>query len=179
FGQALCRGDINRTVCQNYFENARLEILIKCITDAEAIIWYELCQIQYSYQKPLMMIYARRYAKEWNNQWKSLGTIYGLVQCTRDITARECNYCWTGGLGNLKACCGSRQAVILVNLNCNMRFQLSSFYNSSTRISLTYPISAAEVVDFVNHFSFAGLTLSVTAMKLKQIMKFYFLFITR
>ncbi|KAK9199146.1 hypothetical protein WN944_014334 [Citrus x changshan-huyou] len=38
FGQALCRGDINRTVCQNYFENARLEILIKCITDAEAII---------------------------------------------------------------------------------------------------------------------------------------------
>lgn len=105
-------------------------------------------------------------------QFSKLGTIYGLVQCTRDITTRECNYCWTGGLGNLKACCGSQQAVILVNLNCNMRFQLSSFYNSSTRISLTYPISAVEVVDFVNHFSFGGLTLSVTAMKLKQIMKF-------
>lgn len=72
FGQALCRGDINRTVCQNYLENARLEILIKCITNAEAIIWYEVCQIQYSYQKPLMMIYAGRYAKEWNNQWKSV-----------------------------------------------------------------------------------------------------------
>ncbi|KAK9204230.1 hypothetical protein WN943_014488 [Citrus x changshan-huyou] len=44
-------------------------------------------------------------------QFSKLGTIYGLVQCTRDITTRECNYCWTGGLGNLKACCGSQQAI--------------------------------------------------------------------
>ncbi|XP_015382446.2 cysteine-rich receptor-like protein kinase 8 [Citrus sinensis] len=179
FGRALCRGDVNRTVCQNCLENARHEILKNCKTAEEAIIWYELCQIQYSYRKFLVMVYAGQYAEKWNNQWKSVSnparfievltylmtnlsieassdpamfavgevkfpkrkTIYGLVQCTRDINSRDCNDCLTGALGDLKACCGAREAGIIVNENCNLRFQLSLFYNASTRISLTYPTS--------------------------------------
>ncbi|KAK9223660.1 hypothetical protein WN944_012106 [Citrus x changshan-huyou] len=179
FGRALCRGDVNRTVCQNCLENARHEILKNCKTAEEAIIWYELCQIQYSYRKFLVMVYAGQYAEKWNNQWKSVSnparfievltylmtnlsieassdpamfavgevkfpkrkTIYGLVQCTRDINSRDCNDCLTGALGDLKACCGAREAGIIVNENCNLRFQLSLFYNASTRIALTYPTS--------------------------------------
>lgn len=187
FGRALCRGDVNHTVCQNCLENARHEISKNCKTAEEAIIWYELCQIQYSYQKFSMMVYAGQYADEWNNRWKNVSnparfikvltylmnnlsieassdpskgmfavgeikfpkrkTIYGLVQCTRDINSDDCNDCLTGALGDLKACCGAREAGIIVNGNCNLRFQLYPFYNASTRISLTYPTSTGKFVD--------------------------------
>lgn len=179
YGRALCRGDVNHTVCQSCLENARQEIL-KEPKSEEAIIWYELCQIQYSYRKFSTMVYAGQYP-DWNNQQKHVSnparfsevlmslmnkllieassnsskrlfadgeikfpkseTIYGLVQCIGDIATGECNNCLTGALGDLNACCGALQGGIVVSENCNVRFQLSQFYNGSS-LSLTYPASS-------------------------------------
>lgn len=38
YGQALCRGDVNSTVCQNCIQNASQEILTQC-TSEDAMIW--------------------------------------------------------------------------------------------------------------------------------------------
>ncbi|GAB4826721.1 hypothetical protein Ancab_033612 [Ancistrocladus abbreviatus] len=46
--------------------------------------------------------------------------IYGLVQCTRDISAEE-----------LKTCCFSRQGGMILSRNCYQRFENFRFYNLS------------------------------------------------
>jgi hypothetical protein len=64
-------------------------------------------------------------------------TIYGLVQCTRDIPEGFCDNCLESALGDLKACCKSREGGIVVSRNCNMRYQMYRFYS-------TYPTSKGQ-----------------------------------
>jgi hypothetical protein len=79
-------------------------------------------------------------------------TIYGLVQCTRDIPESSCDSCLVQALGDLQACCSSREGGIIVGSNCNMRFQLYQFYNASS-VLLTYPSSKGKdiriLIDFL------------------------------
>ena len=70
----------------------------------------------------------------------SKGTIYGLVQCTRDISGDNCNSCLLSAIGDLETCCFSRQGGIVLSRNCNVRFEMNQFYNSSSLV-LTYPYS--------------------------------------
>lgn len=58
-------------------------------------------------------------------------TIYGLVQCTWDISASDCRQCLGNTLNELYACCNFRQAGIFLNRNCNVRFGLSKFYRTT------------------------------------------------
>nr|XP_023924913.1 putative receptor-like protein kinase At4g00960 isoform X2 [Quercus suber] len=171
YGQALCRGDVNSTVCQNCIQNASQEILTHC-TSEDAMIWFELCQVRYSYQMFFsLMVYTGKYPDEQNNlelnvsdpvqfddvlkyllnnisneaaldpskrmfatgeiKFSKEGTIYGLVQCTRDMSGGNCNSCLLSAIGDLETCCFSRQGGIVLSRNCNVRFEMNQFYNSS------------------------------------------------
>ncbi|CAM8985924.1 unnamed protein product [Rhodiola kirilowii] len=46
--RALCRGDISLTACRNCLNFSTSEILQLCPTQKEAIVWYNLCMLQYS-----------------------------------------------------------------------------------------------------------------------------------
>ncbi|KAF5943355.1 hypothetical protein HYC85_017432 [Camellia sinensis] len=59
-------------------------------------------------------------------------TIYGLVQCTRDISRSNCRVCLNSEFGDLDGCCDYRQGGTVLSRNCNMRFQLYPFYNEPT-----------------------------------------------
>ncbi|KAF5943350.1 hypothetical protein HYC85_017427 [Camellia sinensis] len=59
-------------------------------------------------------------------------SIYGLVQCTRDISHSDCRDCLNFEIGDLEGCCSYRQGSTIFSRNCNMRFQLYQFYNEST-----------------------------------------------
>ncbi|XAR65601.1 hypothetical protein NMG60_11009769 [Bertholletia excelsa] len=58
--------------------------------------------------------------------------IYGLVQCTRDVSATDCLVCLRKALGDLDACCGYKQGGTIFSRNCNLRFQLYQFYRDSS-----------------------------------------------
>jgi hypothetical protein len=180
YGQALCRGDVNSTVCRDCIKNASQEILKQCKSE-EATIWFELCQVRYSRQSfsPLMVYFGKypehiyleknlsinpvhfdqvlTYLMKKISSEAAFGplkrmfatgeikfsrkeTIYGLVQCTRDISETSCDSCLVHALGDLHACCDSRQGGIIVSVNCNVRFELYQFYNASS-VLLTYPSS--------------------------------------
>ncbi|XP_028108648.1 cysteine-rich receptor-like protein kinase 8 [Camellia sinensis] len=55
-------------------------------------------------------------------------TIYGLVQCTRDISRRDCRVCLNSEFGDLEY----RQGGTVLSRNCNMKFQLYLLYNEPT-----------------------------------------------
>ncbi|KAJ6925606.1 hypothetical protein NC651_010108 [Populus alba x Populus x berolinensis] len=65
-------------------------------------------------------------------------TIYGHVQCTRDIGEDECHKCLSSALIDLKGCCFSKQGGIIVSRNCNVRFELYKYYNTSSHL-ITFP----------------------------------------
>ncbi|KAG6695158.1 hypothetical protein I3842_09G082900 [Carya illinoinensis] len=179
YGQALCRGDVNSTVCRICIENASQEILKQCKTEA-AIIWFDRCQVRYSFQNfSFFMVYTGKYPNQTKLEknvsnpvhfvqvltylMKNIAnetafdpstrmfatgeikfsrkkTIYGLVQCTRDMAQQDCYSCFDYAFKDLQACCSSREGGFVVSRNCNVRFQLYRFYNVSGLV-LTYPAS--------------------------------------
>ncbi|KAJ4977192.1 hypothetical protein NE237_002298 [Protea cynaroides] len=68
YGLALCRSDVNSTVCGNCVETASRDILSFCPNKEDATIWYEHCQLRYSYTRFFsLMVYAGKYPP-WNDK---------------------------------------------------------------------------------------------------------------
>ncbi|KAJ6999591.1 hypothetical protein NC653_010344 [Populus alba x Populus x berolinensis] len=180
-GKALCRGDVTSSACQTCLRDASQKLLKDC-ESKEAIIWYERCQIHYSFQNITSLdVYAGKYP-DMESHNKSVSdpvhfydnvrflmdtlsneaalnrsklmfetgeikfsrneTIYGHVQCTRDIREDECHKCLSSALIDLKGCCSSKQGGIIVSRNCNVRFELYKYYNTSSHL-ITFPTPQA------------------------------------
>ncbi|KAF7847433.1 hypothetical protein BT93_L2972 [Corymbia citriodora subsp. variegata] len=55
--------------------------------------------------------------------------LYGLVQCTRDLTAAECKECLEGAMGELPSCCDGKEGGRVVGGSCNFRYEIYPFVN--------------------------------------------------
>jgi len=177
YGQALCRGDItNSTVCKECIEKASKDLMNRCQSE-DAMIWYELCQVRYSFQMFFSdAVYTGKYPKQndlekrvsdptsfqqvltylmnnlsseaaFNPATNMFATaeieytakkerIYGLVECTKDVSETDCGSCLSSAVTELNACCSYREGGIIVSRNCNVRFDLFQFFNSSSAASL-------------------------------------------
>ncbi|CAL2265328.1 unnamed protein product [Prunus armeniaca] len=178
YGQALCRGDVNSTVCRNCVYEASQELFKSCNTN-DAMIWYEVCQVRYSFQMFFsLMVYVGNYPKQDSQEKrvsnpdsfshvliylmknlsdeaafnpskhmfatgevKFLGkkNIYGLQQCTRDISESNCKTCLVSALGDLWVCCSSSQGGAVVGGNCNVRFEMFRFFDDMSSSLIIYP----------------------------------------
>ncbi|KAF8403627.1 hypothetical protein HHK36_011731 [Tetracentron sinense] len=59
----------------------------------------------------------------------SQGSIYGLVQCTPDISQRDCEVCLKGAVGQIQICCDdNKQGGVVLKPSCNMRYEVFRFY---------------------------------------------------
>ncbi|KAK4753257.1 hypothetical protein SAY87_022055 [Trapa incisa] len=180
YGHAMCRGDINSTACRGCLETAANGIVYLCNRTLEAIIWYELCQIQYSFKNFSVMVFTGKYSNpsyfrknasdpdRLRSHWKYMMTnisegaavnsslrmfatgevsmsasraVYGLVQCTRDISSHDCTTCLASAVGDLETCCGSTEGGTVMSINCNARFELFEFYSGPPTFMLTYNYS--------------------------------------
>ncbi|MBA0663355.1 hypothetical protein Goklo_003475 [Gossypium klotzschianum] len=154
YARALCRGDVNATLCRNCVKNASRDVLADCKT-LEGIVWYDDCQVQYSFQNSSLMVYTGKYPDS-NNKEKNISnpgrfddaltflmnnvsndaaydselmfktgevkvnkkeTLYGLVQCTRDIVGDTCRSCLDSALKDLNGCCRSRTGGSVLSRN--------------------------------------------------------------
>ncbi|KAI7999423.1 Cysteine-rich receptor-like protein kinase 25 [Camellia lanceoleosa] len=84
-------------------------------------------------------------------------TIYGLVQCTRDISRSNCRVCLNSEFEDLDGCCDYHQGGTVLSRNCNMRFQLYLFYNEPTVNGNRKKIKVAMLVTGPTIFVLAGL----------------------
>ncbi|XP_039156017.1 cysteine-rich repeat secretory protein 38-like [Eucalyptus grandis] len=55
--------------------------------------------------------------------------LYGLVQCTRDLSATECKECLEGAIGELPSCCDGKEGGRGVGGSCNFRYEIYPFVN--------------------------------------------------
>ncbi|KAF9673579.1 hypothetical protein SADUNF_Sadunf10G0038900 [Salix dunnii] len=54
--------------------------------------------------------------------------IYGLVQCTPDISERDCEICLQKGMGEMESCSGGREGGRILSPSCIVWFELFRFY---------------------------------------------------
>ncbi|XP_068639276.1 cysteine-rich receptor-like protein kinase 10 [Aristolochia californica] len=54
--------------------------------------------------------------------------LYGLVQCTRDLSPDNCYSCLNGTISDLVNCCFGKQGGRVLGSSCNLRFELYRFF---------------------------------------------------
>ncbi|KAM7500911.1 hypothetical protein LguiA_025325 [Lonicera macranthoides] len=65
-------------------------------------------------------------------------TIYGLVQCTPNLSLDDCNICLDGAARGIPGCCGGRRGGRVVRLNYSVHFEVDPFF-SVTQADATPP----------------------------------------
>ncbi|KAK9084906.1 hypothetical protein Sjap_025317 [Stephania japonica] len=58
----------------------------------------------------------------------SFQKIYGLVQCTPDLSPGDCYSCLTNIITEIPACCNRKQGGRVISVSCNLRFEIYPFY---------------------------------------------------
>ncbi|XP_044460678.1 cysteine-rich repeat secretory protein 38-like [Mangifera indica] len=58
-------------------------------------------------------------------------TLYGLVQCTPDLTESQCKQCLIDANKLLPDCCETRQGGRVITPSCSFRYEINKFYNSA------------------------------------------------
>ncbi|XP_054814146.1 cysteine-rich repeat secretory protein 38-like [Prosopis cineraria] len=55
-------------------------------------------------------------------------TVYGLTQCTRDLSIEDCKKCLDDAIGELPNCCDGKQGGRVVGGSCNVRYEIYPFF---------------------------------------------------
>lgn len=55
--------------------------------------------------------------------------IFALVQCTPDLSERDCTECLSGVIAELPQCCDGKKGGRIVRPSCNFRYETYSFYD--------------------------------------------------
>lgn len=57
--------------------------------------------------------------------------IYGMVQCTRDLSSEQCFNCLNDSLSNILSCCYGLEGVMSLKASCVLRYDSDKFFNSN------------------------------------------------
>ncbi|OMP06448.1 hypothetical protein COLO4_08121 [Corchorus olitorius] len=66
--------------------------------------------------------------------------IYGMVQCTRDLSENSCSSCLQEIISNIPQCCQQSRGVRIFAVSCNLRYELYRFF-LTTSTSTSLPLS--------------------------------------
>ncbi|KAK1584389.1 hypothetical protein Q3G72_032556 [Acer saccharum] len=58
---------------------------------------------------------------------KESTTLYGMTQCTRDLSSYECKKCLDGIIGELPDCCDGKQGGRVISGSCNFIYEIYPF----------------------------------------------------
>ncbi|XP_026394162.1 putative cysteine-rich receptor-like protein kinase 35 [Papaver somniferum] len=61
--------------------------------------------------------------------------VYGLVQCTVDISSSNCSRCLHGAISELHNCCNGKQGGRIFRPSCNLRYEIYPFAQSMVPLS--------------------------------------------
>lgn len=59
----------------------------------------------------------------------SLQTLYGLMQCTPEISERDCIDCLTWNIGRIPILCNTKMGCRQATVSCNLRYDTSRFHD--------------------------------------------------
>ncbi|KAH9603818.1 hypothetical protein KSS87_013337 [Heliosperma pusillum] len=133
YGHYLCRGDQNTTSCHQCVTTATTDRLPReCPNRKIAIIWYDECMVRSdnnitgnstrfmeilrNMMNNVIAVRAaqggslKKFATDFAN-YTTFQTIYGLGQCTPDLSSSDCNLCLTSSIEKFQESLGGRVIV--------------------------------------------------------------------
>ncbi|KAI3928400.1 hypothetical protein MKW98_024001 [Papaver atlanticum] len=72
----------------------------------------------------------------------STDTVYGLVQCTTDISTTDCSDCLMGAVSDIDLCCYGKRSGLVLRPSCNIRYDSYPFYESKQATNSGSPPSS-------------------------------------
>ncbi|XP_038979189.1 cysteine-rich receptor-like protein kinase 6 [Phoenix dactylifera] len=148
YGLALCRGDTDASVCRSCLDTA--------IEDAPNLCPYSRGAIICRFDKLVNVLMGR--IADWaaynstemfatgemmNSTNPPFPTIYGLAQCTRDLSRSQCRRCLSSMLNPINPLFKGRQGARVLGGSCNYRYEIYSFYEGKPTLRLQSPLEAA------------------------------------
>ncbi|XP_022748823.1 cysteine-rich receptor-like protein kinase 10 [Durio zibethinus] len=67
-----------------------------------------------------------------STSYSAFSDIYGMVQCTRDLPESRCSSCLQAIISFIPQCCNQKQGARIFTMSCNLRFELYSFFLTSS-----------------------------------------------
>ncbi|KAK6919407.1 Gnk2-homologous domain [Dillenia turbinata] len=68
--------------------------------------------------------------------------LYGLVQCTRDLSSSDCQKCLDDAVSEIPSCCEGKQGGRVVGGSCNIRYEIYPFFGDIHLVSKRQECSA-------------------------------------
>ncbi|KAK1368440.1 Cysteine-rich RLK (RECEPTOR-like protein kinase) 25 [Heracleum sosnowskyi] len=68
-----------------------------------------------------------------------LSTIYGLMQCSPDLSSTQCNDCFDMVIGELSLCCSGSIGRQIFNPSCKLIYETTHFFNEPTPVDAPPP----------------------------------------
>ncbi|KAI9094224.1 hypothetical protein K1719_026806 [Acacia pycnantha] len=60
-------------------------------------------------------------------EWRNI-TVYGLTQCTRDLSKDDCKKCLDDAIAKISDCCAGKDSARVVRGSCNVRYEAYPFF---------------------------------------------------
>jgi hypothetical protein len=70
-------------------------------------------------------------------------TLYGLVQCTPELSELDCNNCLAWTIEDIPRYCGGKEGARITTPSCNIRFEIYLFYDSTVAASTSPSVSVS------------------------------------
>nr|GEW03619.1 Gag-Pol polyprotein [Tanacetum cinerariifolium] len=80
----------------------------------------------------------RKYAT-YNTSGPGFTTLYGLMQCTPDLSEIDCSICLDRAISYIPSCCDSKRGARFYFSSCNMRYEEYRFYSDAVTLELPSP----------------------------------------
>ncbi|KAK4258919.1 hypothetical protein QN277_005314 [Acacia crassicarpa] len=87
---------------------------------------------------------AKKYATR-ESSISGFGTMYSLLQCTPDLSSRDCRKCLSGVIEDLPWCCVGKQGAGVLTPSCTVRYELYPFYYSDDQPAAISPPTNSSV----------------------------------
>ncbi|XP_057793197.1 cysteine-rich receptor-like protein kinase 25 [Salvia miltiorrhiza] len=127
---ALCRPDIQPTTCRGCVKIAAADVLAQCPDQLEAVearaALLDDLRSRAAAGGSVLKAAAGSRAAGGSNQ-----TVFGLVQCSPDLSAENCSRCLAEAAAVIPACCDALVGVRVYTPSCTIRYELSDFYNET------------------------------------------------
>ncbi|XP_031473983.1 cysteine-rich receptor-like protein kinase 25 [Nymphaea colorata] len=69
-------------------------------------------------------------------------TVYGLVQCTRDLSPAACRLCLNNSVNSILSCCIHKQGARVLSGSCVLRYEVYPFFGKFSKPTLLQPPAA-------------------------------------
>lgn len=81
--------------------------------------------------------------------------VYGLGQCTTDLTNGQCEICLRNAMGTLPQCCSGQRGATALLASCTVRYELYPFYSVTRTPEFSSSSSGNNVIYFIINFFFS------------------------